>query len=236
MEVYGIPSNKISVIYLGYDQHVFSTNTKRRDPGDLPCHLGVKRPYLLHHGVIQPRKNLQRLIMAFDLLLKTYPDLDLDLVLAGPIGWRSEEIVAAATRLRGRVILTGPVAQEDLVGLIRSAVLCVIPSLYEGFCLPLLECMACGVPTIAARSSCLPEISGDVLRYFDPLSIEDTAAAIHAGICDDELRRDLAARGLGRAQQFSWSRCAEETLDVLAEVAGFSNKARNSTLASSLAV
>jgi len=176
------------------------------------------------------------LIMAFDLLLKRCPDLDLDLVLAGPIGWRSEKIVAAATQLQGRVILTGPVTQEDLVALIRYAVLCVIPSLYEGFCLPLLECMGCGVPTIAARSSCLPEISGEILRYFDPLSIEDMAAAIHAGICDDELRRDLAAKGLRRAQQFSWTRCAQETLDVLAEVAGFSNSDRNTTRVESLVV
>lgn len=237
MEVYGIPSNKISVIYLGYDRSVFSANTAGSARGNpIRQRLGIKRPYLLHHGIVQPRKNLQRLIMAFELLLKRCPDLDLDLVLAGPIGWRSEEIVAAANRLQGRVILTGPVTQEDLVALIRSAVLCVIPSLYEGFCLPLLECMACGVPTIAARSSCLPEISGGILRYFDPLSIEDMATAIHAGICDDELRRDLAAKGLRRAQQFSWTHCAQETLDVLTEVAGFSNSDRNTTRAESLAV
>ena len=75
--------------------------------------------------------------------------------------------------------------------------------------------MACGTPTIASRSSCLPEISGGVLRYFDPLSVEEMAEAIYEGMCDGQLRRRLSEQGLRRASQFSWERCARETLSVL---------------------
>ena len=236
MEAYGVPPGKIAVVYLGYDKDVFSAGPKDSIQSDnVRKRYGIERPYLLHHGVVQPRKNLGRLIQAFHLLLKRFPDLDADLVLAGPIGWRSEDIVAAAAH-DSRVILTGAVAQEELVALIRSASLCVIPSLYEGFCLPLLECMACGIPTIAARSSCLPEISGGRLRYFDPLSIEEMTMAIYDGLCNEELRGRLAAQGRHRAAQFSWDRCAEETLDVLTEVAVASNRDASATVVDSVTV
>ncbi len=218
METYGIPGERIAVIYLGYDEKTFHPD--RAEPGlesAVRRRYRLERPYLIHHGVVQPRKNLRRLIEACRLVLQRHPDLDLDIVLAGPIGWQSEDIVARAKAggERGKVILTGPVSQEELATLIRCADLCVIPSLYEGFCLPLLEAMACGTPTVASRSSCLPEISGGALRYFDPLSIEEMAAAIYHGICDDELRRQLRERGLRRASQFSWERCARETLSVI---------------------
>src|SRR6266436_4295110 len=127
--------------------------------------LGIERPYLLHHGTIQPRKNLKRLIEAYHLMLADYADLDFDLVLAGQQGWASDEIVNAATdsRGRGKVILAGVLGDSELSLLIKGASLAVVPSLYEGFSLPMVESMACGVPTIASRTSCLPEISGNVL-------------------------------------------------------------------------
>jgi glycosyltransferase involved in cell wall biosynthesis len=116
---------------------------------------------------------------------------------------------------RGQVIFTGELGEQQLSTLVKTASLCVIPSLYEGFCLPMVESMACGIPTIAANSSCLPEISGGVLRYFEPLSKEDMAATIERVLGDSSLQRELVASGLKRASQFSWQRCARETISVL---------------------
>jgi len=105
------------------------------------------------------------------------------------------------------------------VALLRGAELEVIPSLYEGFCLPMVEAMACGVPTIASNTSCLPEISGGALRYFDPCSVEDLAVCMEETLRSHDLRAELAGQGNERAQRFSWELCAGETLGVLEQVA-----------------
>jgi glycosyltransferase involved in cell wall biosynthesis len=143
--------------------------------------------------------------------------LDFDLVLAGQLGWASNEIVnAAANRdMRGRVILAGVLDDSDLALLIKGASLAVVPSLYEGFSLPMVEAMACGVPTIASNTSCLPEISANALAYFDPLSVEDIAACMQAALRDSELRVRLRQKGIDRARELTWERCARQTLNVL---------------------
>jgi glycosyltransferase involved in cell wall biosynthesis len=218
----GVPEEKVTVIYDGCDHAVF--NPLPADAGALEllrARLGLQRPYLLHHGTIQPRKNLKRLIEAFRLMLARDRNLDLDLVLAGQMGWASNEIVNAVKNReggRGNVIITGALAEADLVSLIKGAALAVIPSLYEGFSLPMVEAMACGVPTIASRTSCLPEISGDALAYFDPLSIEDMATCMHSVLLDAQYRQRLRQNGIERARQFSWERCARETLQILMRV------------------
>ena len=217
----GVPEEKVVVIHDGCDQSLFNA-----DPPDMETlavlrwRLGIEKPYLLHHGTIQPRKNLKRLIQAYHLMLAD-TDLNFDLVLAGQQGWASDEIVNAASmsKGRGKVILAGVLGDSDLALLIKGARLAVVPSLYEGFSLPMVESMACGVPTIASRTSCLPEISGNALTYFDPLSIEDMASCMHAVLCNSELSSSLRQRGIDRARDFTWQRCARETLNVLKKVA-----------------
>ena len=219
----GVPPLKVHVVYEGYDRTLF--HNAPPDPAELQAlraRLGMGRSYVLHHGAVQPRKNLPRLIAAYAELLARNPKLDFDLVLAGPLAWQFEETVAAAKSAcngRGKVILTGALNDKDLSLLLRGAELEVIPSLYEGFCLPMVEAMACGVPTIAANSSCLPEISGGVLRYFDPYSVEEMAASMEEVLQSSDLRSELAERGKQRAQQFSWELCAQQTLDVVEQVA-----------------
>ncbi len=115
--------------------------------------------------------------------------------------------------------MTGALSDGDLSLLVRGASLEVIPSLYEGFCLPMVEAMACGIPTIAANSSCLPEISGGVLRYFDPDSIEDIAACMEAVLLSRDLQAELSARGREHARKFSWDLCAQQTVAILEQVA-----------------
>jgi glycosyltransferase involved in cell wall biosynthesis len=210
---------KVTVIYDGCDHAVFNAA-----PPDLAAltslrtRLAIDKPYLLHHGTIQPRKNLKRLIEAFRLMLARDSNLDLDLVLAGQLGWASDEITNAANSRPGsrrKVIFAGVLPEAELALLIKGASLAVVPSLYEGFSLPMVESMACGVPTIASRTSCLPEISGNALVYFDPLSIEEMASCMQSALLDSQLNQRLRASGIERARQFTWEKCARETLDVL---------------------
>jgi glycosyltransferase involved in cell wall biosynthesis len=202
---------------------------------------GITPPYFLYVGTIQPRKNLVRLLEAFASMgvgswesgvgvptpNSQPPTLNPQLVIAGKRGWLTEQIERQSARLFGAdspaVRFTGYVADEDLPALLSGALAFVLPSLYEGFGMPILEAMACGAPVLASTTSSLPEIAGDAALLIDP---EDTAAIAHglARLAGDpssssgeaaELRADLRARGLARAAQFTWERCAEETLAVL---------------------
>jgi glycosyltransferase involved in cell wall biosynthesis len=214
----GVPEEKVVVIHDGCDQSLFNANVPDMAAlAALRARLGIKKPYLLHHGTIQPRKNLKRLIEAFHRMLANNADLGFDLVLAGRRGWASDDIVNTAEKNngRGRVILTGILDDTDLALLIKGASLAVVPSLYEGFSLPMVEAMACGVATIASNTSCLPEISANALSYFNPLSIEELAACMQTVLRSSELCRHLSQKGIDRARQFTWERCARQTLDVL---------------------
>jgi glycosyltransferase involved in cell wall biosynthesis len=223
IRICGVPESKVHVVYEGYDRDLFNCAPPDTDLfQQLRLRLGINRPYILHHGAIQPRKNLPRLIAAYRHLLARNPPLGFDLVLAGPLAWQHEETLNAARSdetSRGKVVLTGALNDRDLSLLVRGASLEVIPSLYEGFCLPIVEAMACGIPTIAANSSCLPEISGNVLRYFNPSSVADMAVCMEGVSLSRDLQAELAGRGRERAEEFSWDLCAQETVAVLEQVA-----------------
>ena len=217
-----MPESKVHVVYEGYDRELFnSVPPEQALLEQLLARLEISRPYILHHGAIQPRKNLPRLIAAYRRLLASNPRLDCDLVLAGPLSWQHEETLNAArddNAGKGKVVLTGALNDCDLSLLVRGAALEVIPSLYEGFCLPMVEAMASGVPTIASNTSCLSEISGGILRYFNPDSVDDMALCMETVLLSRDQQAELAQRGRERAQKFSWELCAEETLAVVEQV------------------
>lgn len=224
IRLFKVPAARISVVYLGYNKAVFNAAPANPDTlSRIRDQHGLGSPYLFHHGLMQPRKNLKRLIQAYGVLLSRNPALQLDLVLAGRLDWKGEELVEAAKQIpesRGKVVFTGPLADDDMGNLLKGAALVVIPSLYEGFCLPLVEAMASGVPAVCSQTSCLPEVSGGVLRYFDPASLESMADCIEQVLASNELRQELSRNGLRRAAHFDWLRTAEQTLDVLLAVAG----------------
>jgi len=170
---------------------------------------GLPKRYVLFVSTIEPRKNLGVLLDAFERI----KDYDGSLVIVGKVGWKSESIVP---RLRGdRIVHLDYLDAPRLATVYRDAEAFVLPSIYEGFGFPLLEAMGHGVPSIAARTSSLPEIGGDAALYFDPYDSHELEAQLRRVLNDEALRAQLAERGRARATEFSWQRAGEQTLDVL---------------------
>jgi glycosyltransferase involved in cell wall biosynthesis len=169
--------------------------------------------YILHVGTIEPRKNLVRLVEIYGQMRKACPPPIPKLVLAGEEGWRSREVLERARGSEG-VLLLGHMPHDVLPALYNGALVFVYPSLYEGFGLPPLEAMACGVPVVASNTSSLPEVVGDAGVLVDPTDTQAIAAVLVSLLSDIERRGEMSARGLARAAEFSWERAARETLKV----------------------
>lgn len=223
---YGADPARVSVVHHGLG----TAFRPARDPG-VPARHGLREPYFLYVGTVQPRKNLERLIEAYAALGSLLagetaagerrPAAPL-LAIAGRRGWLTEAIErrAAQAGVAGRVRFLGYVPDEDLPALLSGATAFVFPSLYEGFGMPVLEAMACGAPVLTSATSSLPEVAGDAALLVDPADTGAIAAGLARLAADEALRADLRARGMARAAQFSWERCARETLAVLLEATG----------------
>jgi glycosyltransferase involved in cell wall biosynthesis len=184
----------------------------------LPSHTPLPAPhslpdkYILFVSTIEPRKNLEVLLDAFA-RLRARGAYNGALVVVGRVGWKSESIIP---RLRAPgVHHLDYVPPAQLASIYRNAELFVFPSIYEGFGFPLLEAMVYGIPSIAARSSSLPEIGGDAALYFSPRDSHALEAQMERALTDPALRTQLSAAGVARAAQFRWDVAAEQTLAVL---------------------
>jgi glycosyltransferase involved in cell wall biosynthesis len=176
--------------------------------------------FLIHVGTIEPRKNLSRLIEALHLLRER--GLEIPLVVVGAKGWLYNQLFRRLKELEigDNILFPGYVAANDLPALYSAATAAVMPSVYEGFGLPVLEAMACGIPVISSDTSSLPELGGEAAFYFDPYDLGGMVDAIRAVWTDADLRADMTLRGLEQAAKFSWQRAADETLRVYEDVLG----------------
>jgi glycosyltransferase involved in cell wall biosynthesis len=209
---YDISAAKVRVIYPGYDASVFFC----RDPDAPP--RPEEDPYLLYVGNLLPHKNLPRLLDAFALLRRRRA---CRLVIRGegrPAYARLLRERIESLGLRDAVTFVGYAGEESLRRLYSGAVCLVLPSLGEGFGLPVLEAMACGTPVITASASSLQEVAGDAALMVDPYDALGLADAMHRMLTDGGVREDLRRRGLRRAETFSWKRTALEVSGLLDEV------------------
>jgi glycosyltransferase involved in cell wall biosynthesis len=212
VQIYGVDPAKVTVVYEAAAAHFAPPTPAGID--HVRRHYDLPARFLLHLGTIEPRKNLPRLLNAFQILRRSFPDLHL--LLAGARGWLDDDLFARieSDDLRQVVRPLGWVADEDLPALIGAAALAVQPSLYEGFGLPLLEHMACGQVVAASDSGSHPEVGGDAVAYFDATSVEEMAAVIGRLLADGDEREHRRALGLAQAARFSWERAAAETTAI----------------------
>ena len=180
--------------------------------------MGITKPYFLFVGTIEPRKNLRRLFGAFSKLPADIRARS-QLVVAGGKGWGGIDISAliAEYGLKRDVIQVGYVSDQQLFTLYANARFLAMPSLYEGFGLPLAEAMSCGIPVLTSNCSSLPEVAGDAGLLVDPMSEDSIMVGLMRLLIDDALRDSLAARARLNAARFSWSDAAAKTRAVLEE-------------------
>ncbi len=183
---------------------------------EVRCKLGCGDEFLLAVGTIEPRKNLNVLVTAFEQFTRARPDSKLKLVIAGGRGWLSdpffENIKKSAARYR--IVITDYLHDAELRALYSSCRAFVYPSLYEGFGLPPLEAMACGAPVIASRIPALVEIAGEAASFFEPTDSADLYENILALLEDANARGKFSVAGKARAAEFSWQKAAHKTLEV----------------------
>jgi len=242
IKMYGKKAEDVVVVYPGVRESALSYNVhkvnKVESMNELNKKFGIRGDYILFVGTLQPRKNLVRLIEAFSKIrmdannysestqIKSHSDglgqkirenSELQLVIVGKKGWSFEEILAAPKKfgVEDKVLFLDSVSDEELPFFYKNALCFVLPSLYEGFGLPILEAMQYGCPVATSNVSSLPEAGGDAALYFDPENVEDIKKNLESIIQNPELRERLIKKGYEQVKKFSWEKTASQTLSVL---------------------
>ncbi len=212
----GVNREKTKVVYEGVDRSLFKDSGS---PGDCPSLTGpdMDTPFLLCVGQMNPRKNLGRVIDAFE---RIAPKISHHLAIVGAGGWDKDEIIQRirGSAFRERVHDLGYVSEERLHALYQTADAYVHPSLLEGFGLTVLEAMAAGCPVLTSRVSSLPEIAGDAALQVDPGDTDEIAASLLRLCRDSSLRERLRKKGRKRAAQFTWENCAKDIHRIYEEI------------------
>ncbi|MEX2274192.1 MAG: glycosyltransferase family 1 protein [Actinomycetota bacterium] len=213
IDLFGVDPSRVDVVHHGVDADAFRPAPDRA-VAQARTRFGIDGPYLFFVGGIEPRKNLATLVRAFASLGE-----GASLVLAGgPVRWFPKathnldaQIAALPEGVRSRIVRTGYISDADKLALLTGATAFVYPSRYEGFGMPLLEAMACGVPVLTSEVSSLPEVAGDAAMLVDPDDAEGLAAGMRELLDDGDLANRLSASGLVRAAEFTWMKAAKET-------------------------
>jgi glycosyltransferase involved in cell wall biosynthesis len=215
-----VPEERVRVVYEGVGKH-FQPHASSDNPTAtaVRLHYNLRAPFILTVGTLEPRKNQAALIDAFGWLVQQ-ERLPHHLVLVGAHGWKDGAIRSHARRseVAGRIHFLGYVPAIDLPGLYRAAAAFAFPSFYEGFGLPVLEALACGVPSLISTDPALTEVAGEGTTVrAEPHSVQDIAGGLWTLLTNESLVSRLRARGLARAGEFSWDKCATETWQVYRE-------------------
>src|SRR5450755_16545 len=217
IKILGLPPEAIHVVYPGVAQPFFDATPESSAPARLK--YGLSRPYALCVGTVEPRKNLDRLLDAWQTLPISLRE-EFDLVIVGPEGWQS---AATLSRLRAPapgIRYLAYVPEPDLPAITASATVFVYPSLYEGFGFPVAQAMAAGAPVITSDLSSLPEVTGGAAALVDPRSPAELHAVLNRVLTSPATRAQMAAAGKVQAQRFRWELCARQSLEFFEQVLG----------------
>jgi glycosyltransferase involved in cell wall biosynthesis len=225
LDIYGMDKNrvflekKIKVVYNGYNKFLYK---KERDDGKIKEVLekyGISGPFILYIGRLEKKKNTPALIEAFAMMREKNKDIKHKLVLAGDASFGYDEVNYTIGEFlpdqENEVIMPGWVDEADMPYVYSGADVFVFPSLYEGFGIPLLQAMACELPVVASRAVSIPEVVGDAALLFNPRDTKEMTEALEKIITDKNLREELIKRGKERVKNFSWEKCARETLEEI---------------------
>ncbi|NMB57329.1 glycosyltransferase family 4 protein [Candidatus Beckwithbacteria bacterium] len=218
IENYQITEDKITVTYLGFDYKKLEHDEQDESFQKFAINFDLQSKYLLYIGTLQPRKNLIRLIEAFAQMKKSEDYRKLKLIIVGKKGWLYENIFAKVKELglSKEIIFTGFVSEYEKIQLLKHAYCLVLPSLYEGFGIPVLEAMTLGVLVLASHVSSLPEIGGEAIAYIEkPQSTENIYQSLIKMLqLTEDKRKDLIFKGKKQAQKISWEKCGKQTLET----------------------
>ncbi len=217
-ELFGIPATKIRVIHEGINLERFQKTAENSD-SEIVRKYGIRQPYILTVGHLEPRKNYDRLVEAFERAGKTLNE-SFQLVIVGRelLDYRRLYRSVRERGLNARVLFPGFVESSHLPAIYRNARGYVFPSIYEGFGFSPLESLASGVPVAASKGSSIPEILGNAALYFDPFSVDDMTEKMVTLIEDEGVREKIMDEAGAVLRRYNWRRCARETIALYQEI------------------
>ena len=218
-KLYQIKEEKIVIIPEGYDKNIFNLNKHQEKIDQIFKKYKIKKPYFLFIGRLEKKKNIENLLKAYSQVLDSRIKTSMpQLVLIGQPGFGYQEIQTQIKNLNSYVCQIGYVQINELIHFYHGAEVFIFPSLYEGFGLPVLEAMACGCPVIASKAGSIPEVGGQAALYFSSEDIVDMVKIIKKIIGNKGLKIELRKKGLEQVKNFSWEKCAQETMTVLLNI------------------
>lgn len=218
LDIYGSKyQDKIKVVYNGYNNKLYRRIDDRSRIESIVKSYGIEMPYLLYVGRLERKKNTPALIEAYAIVKERNRSIRHKLVLVGDASYGYDEVkyIIKEYGVDDEVIKTGWIKESDMPYIFNGASAFIFPSLYEGFGIPILQAMSCGLPVAASNTSSIPEITADAAVLFNPHNIISMAEGIESVITDEGLRNSLIAKGYQRADEFSWEKTAEHTLRIL---------------------
>lgn len=220
INAYRVAPEKIMVVHNGYDRNYYRIIKDQEKAIQVANGYGLDFPYLLYVGRLEKKKNIPLLVEAFALLKERHPEIKEKLVLIGQASFGYDEIkyIIEEYDLDQEVVMPGWISETDLPYLYNCAQAFVFPSRHEGFGIPVIQALACGLPTAVSDLPVMREVAGEAVIYFDKDNKEEMSEKLFQLLSDQELRDKLRLAGLEQAQQFSWEKCAAETLKVLQTV------------------
>ncbi|MFH0956162.1 MAG: glycosyltransferase family 1 protein [Candidatus Falkowbacteria bacterium] len=220
VEMCGVDENKIKVIYSGAGEEfrqIYNLNADGEKILEVRNKYKLPDKYILYLGTLEPRKNVDGIIRAYnELRYKNQQLRNIKLVIAGGRGWKSDKIYKEweQSEFKDDINFLGYVDKKDKVYLYNLALVFIYPSFYEGFGFPPLEAMACGLPVVASYAASLPEVVGDAALMIDPYNIKNITQAMAEILTGENLKSKLIERGLAQAKKFNWGKTAKEYLEI----------------------